>query len=125
MELSDEHIRYKITMSFFRSVTSEEHNISTFISEDGDSIVKYRVFYSRWKFISIPKLSTLQLNTISHSPNTRRASTLSDVPHKLTFLQSGTVQAQVRSQPLRSSGTNSHPCNREASRHTRTIHRPL
>jgi hypothetical protein len=28
------------------------------------------------------KLSTLQLNTFSRSPNTRRASTLSDVSHK-------------------------------------------
>jgi hypothetical protein len=77
------------------------------------------------------KVNTLQLNAISHSPNTRRASILSDVPHKtpstgpllvisrhkLTFLQSGNLQTQVRAQPLRFSGTNSHSCNHKASIH--------
>jgi hypothetical protein len=56
---------------------------------------------------------------------------LSDVPHKtptgpllvisqhrLTFLQSESLQTQVRAQPLCSSGTNSHSCNQEASKHT-------
>jgi hypothetical protein len=56
------------------------------------------------------KLSTLQLNTLSHSPNTRRASTLSDVPHEtpstgpllvisqheLTFLQSESPNTGAR-----------------------------
>jgi hypothetical protein len=64
------------------------------------------------------KNSTLQLNAISNYPNTRCVPTLSDVPHKLTFLQSGTLQTQVRAQPLRSSGTNSHSCNQEGSKHT-------
>jgi hypothetical protein len=77
------------------------------------------------------KLSTLQLKAISHSPNTR-ASTFSNAPHKtpstgpllvisqhgLTFLQSVNLQTQMRTQPPRSLGTNSHPCNQEASKHT-------
>jgi hypothetical protein len=72
------------------------------------------------------KLSTLQLNTTSHSPNTREASTLSDVPHKTP---SGNLPTQTHTcnqeiskhgcaQPLRSSGTNSHSCNQEVSKHT-------
>jgi hypothetical protein len=81
---------------------------------------------------SFRKVNTLQLNTLSHSPNTRWASTFSDLPHKtpstgplliisqheLTSLQSESLKTQVRSQPLRSSGTNSHSCNQEASIHT-------
>jgi hypothetical protein len=80
----------------------------------------------------LQKLSILQFNAISHSPNTHQASTLSDVPHKtpstgtlpvisqheLTFLQSVNLQTQVRAQPLRSLGTNSHSCNQEAYKHT-------
>jgi hypothetical protein len=77
------------------------------------------------------KVNTLQLNAINRSQNTR-ASTLSDVPHKtpstgpllvifqheLIIWQSESLQTKVRTQPLRSSGTNSHSCNHEASKHT-------
>jgi hypothetical protein len=38
------------------------------------NIVMYWVFYSRWKFISVPKLNTLQLNTIRNSTNTAEQS---------------------------------------------------
>jgi hypothetical protein len=79
--------------------------------------------------------SKTQHTTVQHNqPFSKhtRASTLSDVPHKnpstgtlpvisqheLTFLQSENLQTQVRAHPLRSSGTNSHPCNQEASKHT-------
>jgi hypothetical protein len=34
------------------------------------NIVRYWTFYSRWIFISTPKLNTLQSNSISNSPNT-------------------------------------------------------
>jgi hypothetical protein len=73
----------------------------------------YWGFYSLWKFNSIPKVNTLQLSTrtISHSTNTHRASTLSDVPHKtpstgpllvisqheLIFLQSESLQHRCAS----------------------------
>jgi hypothetical protein len=85
------------------------------------------VFYSRWNLFPFRKV-----NTTGHSPNTCRVSKLSNVPHKnpstgpllaisqheLTFLQSVNLQTQVRAQPLCSSGTNSHSCSQEASKHT-------
>jgi hypothetical protein len=89
-------------------------------------------FYSRWKFISVPKSQHTTVKYNQPFSKHTRESTLSDVPHKtpstgpllvisqheLTFLQSVSLQIQVRAQPLRSSGTNSHSCNQEASTHT-------
>jgi hypothetical protein len=83
--------------------------------------VTCRGFFSRRKSISVPKT---QHSTVKYSqPFSKHVAR--DVQHELTFLQSVTLQTQVRAQPLRSSGTNSHLCNQEASRHIRTIHRPL
>jgi hypothetical protein len=96
------------------------------------NLYRTRGFYSEGTLVQLQKLNTPQFNTLSRSPNTRRASTLSDVPqktpstgtlmvisqHELTFLQSVNLQTQVRDQPLRSSGTNSHSSNPEASKHT-------
>jgi hypothetical protein len=90
------------------------------------------VLFTMKVYFRSKKVNTLQLNTISHYPNTRRASTLSDVSHKtpstrpllvisqheLIFLQSESLQTQVLAQPLRSSGTNSNSCSQEASKHS-------
>jgi hypothetical protein len=91
----------------------------------------YRGFCSRWTFISVPKT---QHTTVQHNQpfSKHTSSTICDVPHKypstgplpvisqheLTFLQSESLQPQVRVQPLRSSDTNSHSCNQDASKHT-------
>jgi hypothetical protein len=73
----------------------------------GDDSVTYRGFYSRWKIISVPKS---QHTTVKcDQPVSKRASTLSDVPHKsptgpllvisqheLTFLQSESPNTDAR-----------------------------
>jgi hypothetical protein len=94
--------------------------------------VTYRGFYSRWKFISVPKSQHTTVKYNQPFSKHIHASTLRDVPnkipstwpllvifqHELTFLQSESLQTQVRAQPLCSSGKNSHSCNQEASKHT-------
>jgi hypothetical protein len=71
--------------------------------------VTYWVFYSRWKFISVPKTQHTIVKYTQPSPNTRRASTISYVPHKtpstgpllvisqheLTLLQSESFQTHM------------------------------
>jgi hypothetical protein len=47
-------------------------------------------------YFHFKKLSTLQLNAISRSQNTRRASTLSDVPHKTPSTRPLLVTSQTR-----------------------------
>jgi hypothetical protein len=40
-------------------------------------------FYSRWNFIALPKVNTLQLNTVSNSSNTRTRPTCPVSEHSL------------------------------------------
>jgi hypothetical protein len=83
------------------------------------------------EFISVPKSQHTTVKYNQPFSKHTRASTLSDVPHKtpstgpvlvisqheLMFLQPESLQTQVCAQPLCSSGTNSHSCNQEASKH--------
>jgi hypothetical protein len=66
------------------------------------TIVTYRGFYSRLKFLQtlVGRLHSAMSHTNSH------------------YCSQKILQTQVRSQPLRSSGTNSHSCNQESSKHT-------
>jgi hypothetical protein len=51
--------------------------------EETKYIVTYSGFYSRWNFIALQKVNTLQLNTASNSSNTRRRPTRTVSEHSL------------------------------------------
>jgi hypothetical protein len=72
------------------------------------SIATYSRFLFRWNFISTPKLNTLQLNTVSNSPNTRARPTSTISEKELTSLQSGTLQTHVRTIHRRVMGPLAH-----------------
>jgi hypothetical protein len=46
-------------------------------------IVKYSGFYSRWNFIALQKVNTLQLNTVGNSSNTSTRPTYTVSEHSL------------------------------------------
>jgi hypothetical protein len=57
--------------------------------------VTYWGFYSRWIFISVQKLNTLQSNTISNSPNTRARPNSAISYTRIRYLQRSTVPHHV------------------------------
>jgi hypothetical protein len=71
-----------------------------------------RGLYSRWNFIALQKVNTLQLNTVSNSSNTRTRPTCSVSEHltPIEFFQQDLL--------WQSSNTNSHSCSQKVSKHT-------
>jgi hypothetical protein len=89
-------------------------------------IVMYRGFYSRWKFISIQKLNTLQL--VTNSLNTRACPTSTISEQELLTLHQNfwspicSIHNPDRHPLSQFVSMNSQSCNQELTKHTRTIH---
>jgi hypothetical protein len=60
-----------------------QREISSWDKNPDESIytVTYRGFYSRWNFIALQKVSTLQLNTVGNASNTRTRPTCTVSEH--------------------------------------------
>jgi hypothetical protein len=99
--------------------------------EQHKNAVTYRGFHSQWKFISVPK--TQHTTVKCDQPFSKHKSGIytQRCPTQDSFYRTSSgnfptgtrilavsLQTQVRAQPLRSSGTNSHSCSQEASKHT-------
>jgi hypothetical protein len=82
------------------------------------------VLYSRWNFIALQKVNTLQLNTARNSSNTRTRPTCTVSEHWLTFLQSESLQTHVGTIHRRAIGPLAHHNGTSAYSPSLTCHLP-